>query len=211
MYHRRTTLFCTTVLYWQAPRVVFYKKKGAVGPSPKARVRSLAPAGGQTEELKICLREYRLPQRVINGRNRVPKAAFDQIGRYSLGDLLDHYRSLPNHSILEDSITFFHRTNFRIKVSKIFSHKIFWEYVKLGSGSVYITYLSICNPAKILVKNLQNRVFCQLLTIFWPTSGEFHPISILRPDLESFHQGMSVRPQNERRVTNIFFDSPLLL
>ena len=39
------------------------------------------------EELKTCLREYRLPQRAINGRNRVPKAAFDQTGRHSLGDI----------------------------------------------------------------------------------------------------------------------------
>ena len=33
--YRRTTLFHTTVLNWQAPKV-FYKKKGAVGPVPKA-------------------------------------------------------------------------------------------------------------------------------------------------------------------------------
>ena len=77
---RRTSPFRTTVSYWWALRVVFYKKKGAIG------VRSLAAEGGQTEELKICLREYRLPQRAINGRNRVPKAAFDQTGRHLLGD-----------------------------------------------------------------------------------------------------------------------------
>ena len=59
----------------------------AVGPAPEARVRSLATEGSQTEELKTCLREYRLPQRGINGRNRVPKAAFDQTGRYSSGDI----------------------------------------------------------------------------------------------------------------------------
>ena len=58
----------------------FYKRKGAVGPAPKARVRSLAAEGGQTQELKTCLQEYRLPQRAINGRNRVPKAAFNQTG-----------------------------------------------------------------------------------------------------------------------------------
>ena len=61
----------------------FYKKEGAVGPAPKARVRSLAAEGGQMEELKTCLREYRLPQRAINGRSRVPKAAFNQTGLYS--------------------------------------------------------------------------------------------------------------------------------
>ena len=36
--------------------------------------------------------------------------------------------------------------------------------------------------------------------------GKFHPISILRPDLESTHQGASLRPHNERRVTTLFFD-----
>ena len=73
-----TTVFRTAVFNWQAPRVIFYKKKGAVAPAPKARVRSLAAEGGQTEELKACPRDYRFPQRAINGRNGVPKAAFDQ-------------------------------------------------------------------------------------------------------------------------------------
>ena len=73
-----TILFRTAVSYWQAPRVIFYKKNGAIGPAPKARVRSLAAEGGQMEELKTCLREYRLAQRGINGRNRVSKATFDQ-------------------------------------------------------------------------------------------------------------------------------------
>ena len=35
----------------------FYMRKGAVGPAPKARVRSLAAEGGQTEELKTCLQQ----------------------------------------------------------------------------------------------------------------------------------------------------------
>ena len=70
---RRTTLFRTTVSYWQAPRVVFYKKKGS----------GIWPP----EELKACLREYCLPQRAINGRNRVLKAAFNQTGWHSLGDV----------------------------------------------------------------------------------------------------------------------------
>ena len=52
------TLFRTAVSNWQAPRVIFYKKKAG-------------PESGR-------LREYRLPQRAINGRNRMPKAAFDQ-------------------------------------------------------------------------------------------------------------------------------------
>ena len=85
--YRRTTLFHTAVMNWLAPRVVFYKKEEAVCPTPKARVRSLAGKGGQMEELKTCLQEYRLPQRGINGRNRVPKAAFDQTGWHSLGDI----------------------------------------------------------------------------------------------------------------------------
>ena len=100
--YRRTTLFRTSVSNWQAPRVIcftllsqtgrplglfFYQKKGAVGPALKARVRSLAIEGGQMQELKTWLREYRLPQRAINGRNRVPKAAFDQTGWYLLGDI----------------------------------------------------------------------------------------------------------------------------
>ena len=50
-------------------------------------VWSLVTEGGQTEELKTCLRKYRLPQRAIDGRNRVPKAAFDQTGRHSLGNI----------------------------------------------------------------------------------------------------------------------------
>ena len=62
-------------------------RKGAVGPAPKARVRSLAAEGGQTQELKTCLREYRLPQRAINGRNRVPKAALDQTAMTSETEL----------------------------------------------------------------------------------------------------------------------------
>ena len=60
--YRQTTLFCTAVLNWQAPRVVFYKKEGAVEPAPSTRVQSLVAEGGQMEELKRCLREYRLPQ-----------------------------------------------------------------------------------------------------------------------------------------------------
>ena len=58
----------------------FYEKEGAVVPVLKARVWSLAAEGGQMEELKTCLQEYHLPQRTINGRNRVLKAAFDQTG-----------------------------------------------------------------------------------------------------------------------------------
>ena len=73
-----TPLFRTAVSNWQAPRVIFHKKKGAVGAAPKARVRSLAAEGGVTEELKTCLRENRFPQRAINLRNGVPKAAFNQ-------------------------------------------------------------------------------------------------------------------------------------
>ena len=65
----------------------FYKKKGAVGPTPKAWVQSLAAEGVQMQELKTCLREYRLPQRAINGRNRVPKAAFNQTGWHFLRDI----------------------------------------------------------------------------------------------------------------------------
>ena len=80
-------LFHTTISNWQAPRFVFYKKKGSVGAMLKVRLRSLAAEGGQTQELKTCLREYRLPQRATNGRNRVPKATFDQAGWHSLGDI----------------------------------------------------------------------------------------------------------------------------
>ena len=65
----------------------FFILKGAVGSAPEALVRSRAAEGGPTEELKTCLREYRLPQRGINGRNRVPKAAFDHTGQYSLGNI----------------------------------------------------------------------------------------------------------------------------
>ena len=53
---------------------------GLKAPMPKAQVWSLPAEGGQTEELKICLQEYRHPQRGINGRNRVPKATFNQTG-----------------------------------------------------------------------------------------------------------------------------------
>ena len=77
-----TTLIRNAVSNWQAPRV-FYQKKGAVCPAPKARVRCLAAEGGQTEELKTYLREYRIPQRAINGTNRVPKAALDQTAMVS--------------------------------------------------------------------------------------------------------------------------------
>ena len=51
------------------------------------RVQSLATEGGRMEELKACLWEYRLPQREINGKSRVPKAAFDQTGWHSFGDI----------------------------------------------------------------------------------------------------------------------------
>ena len=53
----------------------------------KVRLRSLAAEGGQTQELKTCLREYLLLQRATNGRSRVPKATFDQAGWHSLGDI----------------------------------------------------------------------------------------------------------------------------
>ena len=46
--YRQTTLFHTAVSNWQAPRVIFYKKEGAVGPAPKVWVRSLAAKGSQT-------------------------------------------------------------------------------------------------------------------------------------------------------------------
>ena len=69
------------------PLGLFYKKKGAVGLAPSAQVCSLAAEGGQMEEVKTCLKEYLLPQRVNNGNNRVPKAAFEQTGRHSLGIL----------------------------------------------------------------------------------------------------------------------------
>ena len=42
--------------------------------------RRVSGEGGQMEELKACLREYSLPQRAINGKNRLPKAAFDPTG-----------------------------------------------------------------------------------------------------------------------------------
>ena len=44
-------LFRTTVSNLHAPRVIFYKKKGAVGPTHLVQVRSLAAEGGQTQEL----------------------------------------------------------------------------------------------------------------------------------------------------------------
>ena len=44
------------------PRVIFYKKKGAIGPAPKVWVWGLATKGSQTEELKTCLQEYQFPQ-----------------------------------------------------------------------------------------------------------------------------------------------------
>ena len=39
------------------------------------------------QELKTCLREYRLPLRVINGRNMMPKATFGQTGWHWFGDI----------------------------------------------------------------------------------------------------------------------------
>ena len=68
-------------------KLFFYKKKGAVGPTPKARARSLASKGSQMQELKTCLREYCLPLRVINGRNMMPKATFGQTGWHWFGDI----------------------------------------------------------------------------------------------------------------------------
>ena len=48
--------------------------------------------------------------------------------------------------------------------------------------------------------------FCQFSTVFYQKWVKCHPISILRPDLESFHQGASLRPQHERNVKTLFFD-----
>ena len=48
--------------------------------------------------------------------------------------------------------------------------------------------------------------FASFRPFFGQKRGKCHPISILRPDLESSHQGASFRHQNERRVTTLFFD-----
>ena len=40
--YKRTTLFRTTVSYWQAPRVIFYKRKGPRPGSSKAVYKSTA-------------------------------------------------------------------------------------------------------------------------------------------------------------------------
>ena len=44
------------------------------------------------QELKTCLGEYRLQQREINGRNRVPKTAFDQTGWHIRRIHVEHVR-----------------------------------------------------------------------------------------------------------------------
>ena len=38
---------------------------------------------------------------------------------------------------------------------------------------------------------------------------EYYPISILRPDSESSHQGASIRHQNGKDYKTLFFDYPL--
>ena len=42
-------------------------------------------------------------------------------------------------------------------------------------------------------------------TIFGQKGIKYYPIRILRPVLESSHQGVSFRPQNERKLITLFF------